>query len=196
MSNIIEEYERNGLTITIEEDMNPESPREWDNLGTMICSHRKYTLGDEQFDSSEYENWADLEKHLREDRGAVVVLPLGLYDHSGITMYVGSSHDRWDGGQVGFIYATAEELEHEYPGDNGLNSMEAYLRNEVKTYDQYLTGDVYGYTITDNKTNKEVDSLWGLYGMNYAKQEANSEADLYNHPRESSLAKNAHQMHR
>jgi hypothetical protein len=23
-----------------------ESPREWDNLGTMICFHRRYNLGD------------------------------------------------------------------------------------------------------------------------------------------------------
>lgn len=29
-------------------DMDPESPREWDNLGTMACWHDRYDLGDEQ----------------------------------------------------------------------------------------------------------------------------------------------------
>ena len=33
-----------------------ESPRDWDNLGTMVCWHNRYTLGDEQppFDPAEY----------------------------------------------------------------------------------------------------------------------------------------------
>ncbi len=35
-------------TIVISPDLNPESPREWDNLGTMYCWHHNYTLGDEQ----------------------------------------------------------------------------------------------------------------------------------------------------
>jgi len=34
-------------------DMNPESPREWDNVGTMVCSHRRYNLGDEHQLSSD-----------------------------------------------------------------------------------------------------------------------------------------------
>lgn len=33
-------------------DMDPESPREWSNLGTMACWHRRYNLGDEQPDES------------------------------------------------------------------------------------------------------------------------------------------------
>jgi hypothetical protein len=35
-------------TIVIQPDRDAESPREWDNLGTMYCWHRDYTLGDEQ----------------------------------------------------------------------------------------------------------------------------------------------------
>ena len=40
--------EYRGYTINIYQDENSESPREWDNAGTMICSHSRYNLGDEQ----------------------------------------------------------------------------------------------------------------------------------------------------
>lgn len=34
--------------VKIENDDTPNSPRDWDNLGTMVCWHRNYNLGDEQ----------------------------------------------------------------------------------------------------------------------------------------------------
>jgi len=34
--------------IEIEPDLDPMDPREWDNLATMVCWHRRYNLGDEQ----------------------------------------------------------------------------------------------------------------------------------------------------
>lgn len=193
MSDIAEEYERNGLEVKIFYDYDPESPREWDNVGTMICSHRSYNLGDEQFNSDDYEGWDDLEKHLIKERKAVIVLPLGLYDHSGITMYVGSSHDRWDGGQVGFIYCTQEDIDREWKGDKV--AAEKYLRGEVETYDQYLRGDVFGFSITNPKNGEEVDSCWGFYGLEYAMEEANSNADYFKHPHDAAYAKNAGALH-
>ena len=36
------------ITIKIERDGDAESPREWDNVGTMVCWHSRYNLGDEQ----------------------------------------------------------------------------------------------------------------------------------------------------
>jgi len=180
----MEKYERNGLTVSIEYDTGPESPREWDNLGVMVCSHKRYNLGDEQVDPDDYDNnWEDLEKYLRDERNAVVVLPLGLYDHSGITMYVGDSHDRFDGGQVGFIYCDQKAVD-QYGGtpEENLENTEKALRGEVKDYDQFLRGDVYGYIVTNPRTGEEVDSLWGIYGIEYAKDEANSAADAYKHP--------------
>jgi hypothetical protein len=37
-----------GYNIYIEQDESPESPREWDNAGIMVCWHRNYNLGDQQ----------------------------------------------------------------------------------------------------------------------------------------------------
>ena len=33
--------------IKLVHDHDAESPREWDNLGSMVCAHRRYRLGDE-----------------------------------------------------------------------------------------------------------------------------------------------------
>lgn len=193
MEYCIEKYERNGLIVRIIEDTDYESPREWDNFGVMICSHRQYTLGDEQFSPDDYEGWDDLKEHLIKDEKAVIVLPLGLYDHSGITMYVGDTHDRWDGGQVGFIYCTQEDVDREFDGN--LKKAEDFMRGEVETYDQYLRGDVWGYVVTNPKNDDEVGSCWGFYGIESAKEEANNTADSFVHPHDAAYAKNARIIH-
>lgn len=153
------------INFKVEQDQDPESPREWDNLGIMICSHRRYELGDEQFDPGDFDSWEDLKKHLYEDRKAGIVLPLGLYDHSGITMYIGDIHDKWDGGQVGFIYIPQDRLEKEYGiiGCDELDKAREALEAEVKIYDQYLRGDVWSVLVED-ENGELIDSLSGLYG--------------------------------
>ena len=148
--------------VRITPDLDAESPREWDNVGTMICSHRNYMLGDEQFDTDDYDGWEDLLKDLKDNRGAALILPLGLYDHSGITMYIGDTHDRWDGGQVGYIFCTQADIDREWNGDRV--KAEEYLRGEVEAYDMYLRGEVYGVTITRAVGGEVVDECWGLYG--------------------------------
>lgn len=193
-----EEYFHNKLKIEIFQDDDGESPREWDNVGTMICSHRNYTLGDEQFNAEDYEGWDDLKRHLKRDRKAVIILPLFLYDHSGITMYTTGDgryrqHEAWDSGQVGFIYCTQEDIDREWDGDK--KKAEEYLRGEIKTYDQYLTGDVWGFKVTNPNNGEEIDSCWGFYGIEYARQEANSSADSFEHPHDAAYAKNARIVH-
>ena len=198
MSDIAEEYQHNGLDVKIFYDTDPTSPREWDNLGTMLCSHRNYSLGDEQLVADEYEGWDEVKEMLIKERKAVLVLPLGLYDHSGITMYIGENHDRWDGGQVGFVYVTEEDMKREQAADPtyNLERAEACIRGEIEEYDKYLRGDVYGFSVTNPKTGDEIDSCWGFFGIEYAKEEANSNADYFKHPHEAAYAKNAQQLHR
>lgn len=52
-----------GFTIKVEDDPEPNDPREWDNLGTMICAHRRYILGDEQ-DRGSFDSLEDMYNHL------------------------------------------------------------------------------------------------------------------------------------
>lgn len=102
----------------------------------------------------------------------IIELPLYLYDHSGTTMSTGAFSCPWDSGKVGFIYIDREKIKAEY-GWKVLTTkrreqLEKYLRNEVQTYDQYLTGEVYGLQIEtqDNETGEweETDACWGFFG--------------------------------
>lgn len=98
-----------------------------------------------------------------------IILPLNLYDHSGLRMsassFVGrAQHAEWDSGQVGWIYATPEDIQKEY-GNCSKESMEravALLKSEVETYDYYLSGQCYGFRLFEN--GEETDSCWGFLG--------------------------------
>ena len=45
------------------------------------------------------------------------------------------------------------------------------LKAEVNTYDQYLTGDIWGFVISD-ENEEHVNSCWGFYGYDYCESEA------------------------
>lgn len=167
----------NDRVFRLVQDENPESPREWSNLGTMACFHKRYCLGDRDipFSSDQFDSWAEMEDYIWKDLDAAVVLPLYLYDHSGITMNTTGFSCTWDSGQVGFIYVTRDKIMEEY----GVKSIrrelkekvEKILVNEVETYDQYLTGDVYGFEIVKivkcdhgHEHEEKEDSCYGFFG--------------------------------
>lgn len=138
-----------------------ESPRAWDNLGKMVCWHRRYMLGDKHG----YGNPREFQES-KEYKNAFVMLPLYLYDHSGITISTCDFGDRFDSGQVGYIYVTKEQAKKEYHCelDERLETtIRERLIGEVKMYDQYLQGDCYAFKIIDEQ-GEEIDSCGGFYG--------------------------------
>jgi hypothetical protein len=100
-----------GRVLKIYTDPEPLNPRtDYDNFGHMVCFHRRYSLGDEDhgIQEDDFSSWNELENLLRKEKGAVEVLPMYIYDHSGITVRTHSFADQWDSGQVGFIYAVGD----------------------------------------------------------------------------------------
>jgi len=151
-----------GYTINIFPDEDPQSPREWDNLGIIAYKHRDYTLGEEEI--------SDPDEWLNNTKG-YVMLPLYLYDHSGITISTTPFSCPWDSGQVGYIYTTLEHLNklgHNWKRWSNKRREQAleWLREEIKTFDQYITGDVYGYQILD-PDGEEIGSCWGYFGYEH-----------------------------
>lgn len=152
--------ELNGYKIAILQDSDYDSPRDWDNLGTMVCWHRRYNLGDKHSFSepSDFLEW--------KKRHDVIVLPLYLYDHGGITISTGPFSCPWDSGQIGYIYVEKDKVRKEWGWKHITKKRQErvlrVLRGEVSTYDDYLTGNVYGYTVS--RGDEELDSCWGFYG--------------------------------
>ena len=98
-----------------------------------------------------------------------VILPLYLYDHSGLQIsadsFIGKTqHAKWDSGQVGWIYVTASEIRAEYGSVSAENveKTRQKLLSEVQDYDYYLSGQCYGYRLYEN--GEETDSCWGFLG--------------------------------
>ena len=156
-----------GTTLEVYQDDCPSSPREWCNLGTMVCFHGSHDLGDEHdYNQSDYNSWDELESAIIKENDVAVILPLYLYDHSGITMNTTGFSCRWDSGQVGFVYISKAKIREEYSvkriSAKLKKRIEGYLVSEVNTYDQYLVGDVYGFNI--EYSDGDSDSCSGYYG--------------------------------
>ena len=165
----------NGLTVSLYPDEDCESPRNNENLGTMVCWHSRYTLGDKHpFDSPDaFRVWIH-------SYPKAIVLPLYLYDHSGITMKTTPFNCSWDSGQVGYIYCLPSAIRKEYSTERITKAIrtdvERVLLSEVSEYDTYIRGECYGYVIAD-ANGEEIDSCWGFIGFDYAKESANEAAE-------------------
>jgi len=168
------EHEYKSYTIKIEQDNSAESPREWDNLGTMVCFHRRYSLGDKH----NFETPKEVQEHIK--KTDAIWLPLYLYDHSGITMNTTGFSCPWDSGQVGVIFIEKEKIYKEYNvkriTQKLIDRVKKVLIGEVKTFDQFLIGDVHGYVVEDS-TGNHVNSCWGYYGEEECLKEAKSIVD-------------------
>mgnify|MGYP001627788645 CR=1 FL=1 len=177
MNDIIYEERIGDHTIKIIHDHDPENPRDWSNLGTMVCGHSRYNLGDDNRFSSARDFLLDLlgldqvcdmavEALETCAEKQAVILPVYLYDHSGLAMNTTGFHCPWDSGQLGYIYATLETIREEY----GVRRVAAALREkvvqvlkqEVDIYGDYLSGNVYGYVV--EKDEDVIDSCWGFIG--------------------------------
>ena len=98
------------LKLEIYLEQHPIDPRGHGNNGIMACSHGRYDLGEEDLDTDRFSSWQEIETHIRESNNVIALLPLYLYDHSGLSMSTSPFRSRWDSGKVGFIYATEESM--------------------------------------------------------------------------------------
>lgn len=164
----LQEYDTAGLKVKIYPDDNPESPREWDNLGQLVCWHGRYTLGDKH----DFASPDDFAEWWREEGEGGVLLPVYLYDHGGVALSTSPFTCPWDSGQVGYIFVQKNALLNEGVDEaTAVRCMEA----EIETYGQYINGEVYGYVIED-EDGDNVGSCWGFYGLDYCISQANDEA--------------------
>ena len=153
--------ERNGIKIFVDEC--PANPRtEWDNLGKMVCFHKKYILGDQpnEYNSEDYNSWDDLAEDIEKDHGPCCILPVYMLDHSGICIDTQDFCDPWDSGQIGFLYCSeARALDEGVP----LDKLKAQLEAEVQEYNRYLSGQVYGYIRRTEKYKAVTDKESRIY---------------------------------
>jgi hypothetical protein len=180
--------------LEIEQDDDTMNPRtEWDNITTMICFHKRYDLGDKtKLKSSDFDSWGELKEHIESENKVLMIKPLYLYDHSGITISTSSFGCQWDSVQVGWIFITEKQFSNicgdmDYDNDR----LENIIDSDVKTYDQYLTGEVYQYTIYEIETCDKghehksiVESCGGYYDEEDCREEGMNLLSIYEKEKE------------
>ena len=170
-------------TLKIYYDSNAENPREFAEYDSVIAYKSQYTLGEEIIPEPidwleeklnvpkkyEYSNarLAELEA-IFFDR--FIAKRIYLYDHSGLAVSTSPFSNKWDSGQVGYIYISKEKVRANYGAKKVgkklkqlvLDSLEA----EVEELNHYVSGEVFGFQILDAE-GSEIDSCWGFYGDNF-----------------------------
>lgn len=113
-----------------------------------------------------------------EETGEIVWLPISMYEHSDISIWLGGKEGHWDAqwdcSTIGFAYVekcTAEKesaLRADKSGlYNGHKSWQewayAMMEGEIKTYNGYVSGEVFGYMV-EGGDGYCSDSCWGFFG--------------------------------
>lgn len=152
--------EDDNYVLEIGYDEHAESPRQWDNLGTIISWHRRYEFTDANcvaasgwrkrntWSWEEFEEWWN-------DGHAGIRLPIYMLDHSGLSVSTKPFGCRFDSGLLGWIYITCDVLtdiieRRKNDGDTEefvRKEMEHHLHNEVEALDRFLRGEIYCYSV-------------------------------------------------
>jgi hypothetical protein len=161
----MEEFMVKGLKVKIYVDDCPESPRKWNNVGTILTP--KMHIGDRSCSVSEV-------AHI-ESRDDVLCVPLYVYRHGGTALSLSPFNCPWDSGQGGIIYAEHKDILFEYSAATVEEAEKCALKAfaaEINVLQSYINGDVYGYKIVrptrckccSHEHEEELDSVWGIYG--------------------------------
>ena len=182
--NIVETgtYEYKGCNVTWDYDECAKNPREWDNVSHMICWHRWCNIGDDHnynetrtffenlvmynYDIPDDVIYEMSEKELyKKIKEIAVIMPISMYEHSGMSIWYGIPTGQWDSGQVGWGYMTKEEAlkNLQCTEENWREVAKKQMENEMKTYSHYVAGDVFNYIVKDPDEDI-VDSCIGCYG--------------------------------
>lgn len=161
MKNTIREERRGNYVVRVYQEEEPTDVREYHCGTKMVCFHNRYTLGDKHnYQKEDYNSWEELKEQIIKDNEGTIVLPLYLYDHSGLSISTTPFSCKWDSGQVGWIYSTENYVTSE--------SMDI----DVQTYDKYLKGEIYHYVVSKievcekgHEHEEEIENIGGWFDI-------------------------------
>ena len=165
-----------GFTIEIHRDDDGGSvsePLQGGNVA-LYAWHRRYRFGEKPPEwATEAMREGRLDEAILAEYPEAVILPVYMYEHSGIALSTGAFGCAWDSGQLGVIFTT-EAMESRYdeatktwvpavtPEDKRLTAL-TYLRAIVEEMDNRVRGNVWGY-VAKTPEGEHLDSCWGYVG--------------------------------
>jgi len=129
-----------------------------------------------------------LKKRAEEMQAQWAVFIVRAYIHSGVSLALEGSLDharmpdqQWDVSRCGVVLIDKLKWHGDLPpGAEAPVEDAKYWRDiaeaHIKEWNQYLSGEVYGYAVKDGESN-EVDSCWGFYGIEAAREAGREHAE-------------------
>jgi len=208
-----------GYKIKVRQDEDYESPNDWgDEDLFLVYNHRQFTVKRDGFDPNDIYDYLELQSKINsligldetqeelEDNlkgyfdyeSEYWVFPVEAYIHSGVSLslFSGTKQCRWDSSVSGYILASKEEFKD-------LETAKTATEGLIKTWNQYLSGEIYGFIIEKPNTiysisKEEFDTLCitGTFSSEAFLQVAEEDTDweekdscwgYYGEPEESGL---------
>ena len=193
MNDVTYEEAYKNVVIKIYRDDDSQSPEEWQDENLfLVAYHRDFTV-DKKIsqglaqcitNNGKYED-DSINDEARQYIKDYYIFGLEAYIHSGISLSLsreGNFPDRnWDVSQLGVVLVSKEEAKTR-------KEAQKLAKGLIKTWNEYLSGNVYGYVIED-KDGEHLDSCWGFYGdyEENALKEARTIAEVSNKELEKKL---------
>lgn len=169
MNDIIETLTIDGYAVEIYHDPDVEHPRAWCS-STLCTAHRRYDFGGESLSGDAASIEEAFAEHLA-DKGLterdVIWLPVYGFEHSGLALGCTPFGDRWDSGQVGYIYVSRADIRREFKVKRISHKLEGIiqdrLRSEIEELSAWANGETYYFAIP------ALDdlSIGGFYGSDH-----------------------------
>ena len=169
--------------LTMDIDEYAESPREWDNVATIVPKSGNWDISDKgwRMNAEEFAEFLHkkLDKKCPEIKGLedidhivncgsaknyIVCKPVYMYDHSSQTISLSPFGCPWDSGCCGYIFVFKDKIFKEFSDtndDNWRDKAEEVIESEINIYDDYIQGDVYGYCLEEGHTVEHKDLVTG-----------------------------------
>ena len=147
MNDMLETLTIDGYAVEIFHDPDiVKSPHTWCS-STLCIAHRRYNFGGEHLSGdagsfAEAFAWHLAEQGLHERD--IICLPIYMYEHGGIVLKCCPFNDRWDSGQVGFLYERRTDIRREFGVKRISPKLECRiydrLRGEIETLSAWANG--------------------------------------------------------
>ena len=174
-------------------DQHATSPREYDNLGTILIAPGKahwVTSRDDAVNTSiplgtsAYEHWDNLRRtQLKLKKSDIAIAyPITKCEHGGeISLSLGGKIGCWDRGVVGFVYVKKDQVRKCFGVERITKSIiehaKTCIQSELDLLSAWLNGDCYGwqikeYALTGDGLDWEgvgiLESCWGYFDQEQA----------------------------
>lgn len=166
--------------LEIYHDNDSESPRQWTNLGYFITVDKNQNSPDKEPILESIVKWTgeeadSLKNHIKAiekeanavfvDEKVIAIYPIVKYEHSNIYYSLGKKHG-FDYSNNGF-YIITDKTQKIVGTPKG--KFEKVIQQELKEYNQWINGEVYGYIFYNE--SGESDNYSGFYSLDDIKSE-------------------------